>query len=175
MATQPAYGLKWKKGEKDLMIVSVGTGSAPALQTQGPEKYLALPEDFIEEVTIAEQSKLAKLSLLAYEAESFTWQFPALRLIGEALFKLNAFGTAELVWEKIRFYKPVDIQANDRLATIYQRLAEMEMRRNPDEGNAFLAKSDLAIGALINNRTLGSAEVAEAYALKSKEFQNTLD
>ncbi len=30
MATQPAYGLNWKKGEKDLMIVSVGTGSAPS-------------------------------------------------------------------------------------------------------------------------------------------------
>jgi hypothetical protein len=29
MATQPAYGLNWKRGEKDLMIVSVGTGSAP--------------------------------------------------------------------------------------------------------------------------------------------------
>jgi uncharacterized protein len=28
MATQPAYGLNWKKGEKDLMIVSIGTGSA---------------------------------------------------------------------------------------------------------------------------------------------------
>ncbi len=29
MATQAAYGLSWKTGEKDLMIVSVGTGSAP--------------------------------------------------------------------------------------------------------------------------------------------------
>jgi hypothetical protein len=30
MATQSAYNLKWKTGEKDLMIVSVGTGSAPS-------------------------------------------------------------------------------------------------------------------------------------------------
>ncbi len=29
MATQAAYGLNWKTGEKDLLIVSVGTGSAP--------------------------------------------------------------------------------------------------------------------------------------------------
>jgi uncharacterized protein len=29
MATQKAYGLNWKTGEKDLLIVSVGTGSAP--------------------------------------------------------------------------------------------------------------------------------------------------
>ncbi|MEO8860620.1 MAG: tetratricopeptide repeat-containing protein [Ginsengibacter sp.] len=154
-----------KADRKDSLVFNI----LPALQTQDPEKYLALPEDFIEEVTIAEQARLAgKLSLLAYETESFTWQFPALRLIGEALFKLNAFGTAKLVWEKIRNYKSGDIQANDRLATIYQRLAEMEMKRNPDEANAFLVKSDLAIGALINNRMLGSYEVAEAYALKGR-------
>jgi hypothetical protein len=30
MATQRAYGLNWKTGEKELMIVSVGTGSAPS-------------------------------------------------------------------------------------------------------------------------------------------------
>ena len=29
MATQSAYGLNWKTGEKELLIVSVGTGSAP--------------------------------------------------------------------------------------------------------------------------------------------------
>jgi predicted acylesterase/phospholipase RssA len=29
MATHPVYGLGWKSGEKDLLIVSVGTGSAP--------------------------------------------------------------------------------------------------------------------------------------------------
>ena len=30
MATQPSYNLNWKTGEKNLMIVSVGTGSAPS-------------------------------------------------------------------------------------------------------------------------------------------------
>lgn len=30
MATQPAYGLNWPTGEKNLMIVSVGTGAAPS-------------------------------------------------------------------------------------------------------------------------------------------------
>ena len=30
MATQTPYGLNWKTGEKDLLIVSVGTGSAPS-------------------------------------------------------------------------------------------------------------------------------------------------
>ena len=30
MATQPSYGLNWPTGEKNLMIVSVGTGAAPS-------------------------------------------------------------------------------------------------------------------------------------------------
>jgi hypothetical protein len=29
MVTEPAYGLAWPKGERNMMIVSVGTGSAP--------------------------------------------------------------------------------------------------------------------------------------------------
>lgn len=33
MATQPAYRLNWKTGEKNLLIVSVGTGSAPTTGT----------------------------------------------------------------------------------------------------------------------------------------------
>jgi uncharacterized protein len=31
MATEPAYGLNWKTGEKELLIVSVGTGAAESL------------------------------------------------------------------------------------------------------------------------------------------------
>jgi uncharacterized protein len=31
MATEPAYRLGWKRGEKDLLVVSVGTGAAPVL------------------------------------------------------------------------------------------------------------------------------------------------
>ena len=30
MATMPEYRLKWKQGEKDMMLISVGTGSGPA-------------------------------------------------------------------------------------------------------------------------------------------------
>jgi hypothetical protein len=141
----------------------------PQLETQDPEKYLALPKDFIEEVTIASESCLAgKLSLLAFEAESFSWKIPALRLIGEALFKMKCFQIGKLVWEKIRNYKPGDLKANDRLATIYQRLAEAEMKTNREEGVSLLTKSDMAIESLINNQGLPNSDRAEAYALKAR-------
>jgi hypothetical protein len=154
-----------KADRKDSPVFNV----LPELEMQDPEKYLALPKDFIEEVTIAAGTKLAgRLSLLAFESESFSWQFPALRLIGEALFKIKAFANAKLIWEKISNYKPGDAQASDRLATIYQRLAEPEMKMNPDEGIALLVKSDLAIEALINNNGLSSYERAEAYSLKAR-------
>ena len=42
MATEPAYRLQWPTGERGLLIVSVGTGSAPALgqAADSPEKNL---------------------------------------------------------------------------------------------------------------------------------------
>ncbi len=46
---------------------------------------------------------------------------------------------------KVRNQHPDDIEANDRLATIYQRLAETAMASNVTEGLELLAKSDLAI------------------------------
>jgi hypothetical protein len=154
-----------KADRKDSLVFTV----LPGLQTQDPEKYLAMPVDFIEEVTIAAQAQLpGKLSLLAFEAESFTWKFPALRFIGEALFKMKSLANAKLIWEKIKDNKPGDVQASDRLATIYQRLAELEIKNDPEESAALLARSDLAIGALITNQSLSSYEIAEAYALKGR-------
>ena len=38
MATHPAYKLGWKTGEKNLLVMSVGTGSAPKVDTSGGGK-----------------------------------------------------------------------------------------------------------------------------------------
>jgi tetratricopeptide repeat protein len=145
----------------------------PRLESQDPEKYLALPEDFINEVKIAQANmSTGKLALLAYEAESFGWKLPALRLIGEALFKTmfkkEARETTRNVWEKIINEKPGDVQANDRLSTVYQRIAETEMKMNPDEGIALLTKSDLAVEVVIKDRNISNYQRAEAYALKAR-------
>ncbi len=42
MATEPAYRLNWKRGEKNLLVVSLGTGSAPVLgnESDDPESNL---------------------------------------------------------------------------------------------------------------------------------------
>src|SRR5205085_12471515 len=40
MATEPAYRLGWERGERKLLIVSVGTGSAPVLGHEPDDQQL---------------------------------------------------------------------------------------------------------------------------------------
>jgi hypothetical protein len=145
-------------------------GMLPKLESQGPEKFLALPADFREEVRIAIETKQAgKLSLLATEAETYVWEIPALRIIGEGLYKMKAMEAARVVWEKVKNKYRNDLQANDRLATIYQRLAEKEMGQNPVEGAALLSLSDIAIETLLSrDENLDKDKRAEAWALKAR-------
>jgi hypothetical protein len=142
----------------------------PKLEVQDLERFVAVPVDFAEEVKVAcESNQVGKLSLLAFEAESFDWETPALRLIGEGLYSLKAFDSARVVWEKIKERNMSDRKANDRLATIYQRLAEKEILQNPVEGAALLVKSDIAVDNLLSDyANLDNEKRAEAYALKGR-------
>jgi tetratricopeptide (TPR) repeat protein len=144
----------------------------PNLEAQDPEKYMAVPPGFTQETIIAAESgSLGKLALLADEAESFAWKNPALRQIGEALYKAKAYSLAKMQWEKILEVKPDDPEANDLLATIYQRLAEKEIAGNPIEAEALFTKSDLAIEKLLHLPGLSSAKRAEAFALRARNLK----
>ena len=142
----------------------------PKLEAQDPERFVAVPNDFGEEVEMASAGKqIGKISLLAYETDGFAWEMPALRQLGEALFKLKDFEAASICWEKVRDRYTNDLEANDRLATIYQRLAEDELSTNPPEGWELLSKSDLAIERLLtNDKKLDSNKKAETYSLKGR-------
>jgi hypothetical protein len=122
----------------------------PKLDSQDPRKLVVIPRDFIEEAEIAARSRQqGLLSLLATEVQGFNWELPALRILGEMFFKIKAWEEGCAVWEKISMNYTDDIEANDRLATIYQRLAEKEMGSNPEEGERLLAHSDVAIESLL--------------------------
>ncbi len=142
----------------------------PKLKSQDYEKFLVLPEGFVDEVRIARESgSVGKLSLLAYEAEDYSWAIPGLRLIGEALYQSRAFELAKFVWEKVKSELNLDINANDRLATIYQRLAEKELPRNPNLGSELLSKSEGATDILLAEpSSLEKEQRAEVYALKGR-------
>tara|TARA_R110002020_G_scaffold259768_2_gene473697 strand:+ start:29040 stop:31028 length:1989 start_codon:yes stop_codon:yes gene_type:complete len=142
----------------------------PKLTPQDPEDFLAIPADFSEEAEVAKSSKqIGRLALLASEVNYFAWEIPALRLLGEIQYNLAAFKDARETWEKIRNLKPNDIDAHDRLATIYERLGEKEILDNPVLGAELFAKSRLAIDFLMDRITAFSREKrAEIYSLRAR-------
>ena len=146
----------------------------PKLREQDTEKFLAVPADFTEEVEIAKAGKqTGMLAMLSSEAESFPWLLPALRVVGNAQFSLKAFEAAQVTWEKIRWEFPKDKEANDRLTTIYQRLAEGVMTSNSDTGVQLLTKSDQAIARLLESYSeLTKKERAEVYSLKARNTKS---
>ncbi|GGW37109.1 tetratricopeptide repeat-containing protein [Arenibacter certesii] len=142
----------------------------PKLTAQNPEHFLAVPEDFCKEVFIANKTEhRGKLSLLATEAQFFSWEMPALRMIGDIQFKSKFYCDAKEVWEKIQKRKPHDLEANDYLATIYHRLEDVEIKHNSDIAQQLLAKSEMAINRLFDQFSiLDRNKRAEAYALRGR-------
>lgn len=142
----------------------------PKLEAQDPENFLAVPFDFGEEVEIARAGRqIGKLALLASEAEGFAWQFPAFRNVAQALYKLKDYEASKIFWEKVRDRYPNDPEANDLLATIYQRLAEPEMTIYPSIGWELLTKSDQAVQRLFTNtEKFDKNKQAEFHSLKAR-------
>jgi len=152
-----------QKRRKDSPVFNV----LPALEPQDAERFMAVPEDFIREVTLAVTTRdIGWLRLLTKEVERMSWNRPAFRLIGNGFFNAKAYRPARSIFEWILQTLPLDRQANDRLATIYQRLAEEELAK--PQRDALLAKSDLAIKNLLDNNALTNNERAEALSLKAR-------
>jgi len=142
----------------------------PKLKSQNPEHFLAVPGDFSYEVNLAKAAgKQGKLALLAKEAQFFSWELPALRMIGESLYRSGYYEIAQEIWERVVKKKPTDIEANGYLATIYQRLAEKKARRNNEMAKQLLAKSEEAINCLFEQfENLNRYKRAEAFSLRAR-------
>jgi hypothetical protein len=134
----------------------------PNLKPHGRSQLVSAPSSFREEVEQAKSGRLlGNLRLLAQEATFFDWDQEGLRLVGEAQFGLRANHGARETFELLRRADPDDFQANRRLATIYQRLANADDTSSRD---SLLKMADQAV-----NRALRVAPTpagrAEAYAL----------
>jgi hypothetical protein len=127
--------------------------SLPDLQEQDRSRFLAVPRGFREAVEVAAAGRQAgDLGLLAAEAEGFEWESEGMRLVGRAQFDLKASEGARATWEKIREVDPVDLEANTRLGTIYQRLRD-------------LTRSDLALKRVLDLKGTQPGARAEVNAL----------
>jgi hypothetical protein len=115
----------------------------PNLRPHERTQLVRVPSDFAEDVERARRNgQYGDLRLFADEVRSFAWDQEGLRLIGDAQFKLRAYAGAKETFEALRAVVPDDPRANQRLGTIYQRLAFDEP---PDRREELLARSDQAI------------------------------
>ncbi len=125
----------------------------PNLKAPDATSLHAVPGDFREEVQRAwEADERGDLRLLAHEARNFDWASEGLRAVGRAQFSLNSNAGARETFEWLRELRPNDIEADQRLASIYQRLGDV-------------TRSGQAIQRVIASSQTDRRERARAFAL----------
>jgi hypothetical protein len=101
----------------------------PELDAPDPAKLIVVPKEFQEAVGRAENDVIygdATLALLGEEAKRRNWAREGLRLVGFAQRRMQNFKAALRSWQHIRKDLPNDIEANLQLATIFQRLGDLD-------------------------------------------------
>ena len=140
----------------------------PNLRAPNPASLRVVPSEFGDAVNLAREAKRrGDLRLLAHEARGFPWATEGLRAVGRAQFLVKATLGAIDTFEWLRTLLPNDVEVNQRLATLYQRLAK-EAGPNADE---YLTKSNAAIQRVIDSPEPNSWDMAEAYALKARNVK----
>jgi tetratricopeptide (TPR) repeat protein len=130
--------------------------SLPSLSEPDPSQFMAVPQDFGEEVKRAVDARQAgDLGLLSYEVKDFEWETRGWRTVGRAQFGLKALVGAKVTWEQIRGIDQNDLEANILLGTIYERLGD-------------LTRSTQALERALANPAASQNQRAEAYSLLAR-------
>ena len=141
----------------------------PALKPHERQSLVRVPGDFAEDVERARRNQLfGDLRLFAQEILGFEWDQEGLRLIGEAQFKLRAYNGARETFETLLTALPNDSRVNQRLATIYQKLAFVA---SGEARERLLTESDLAIGRALKT-AVGASDRAEVLALQASNAKS---
>jgi len=128
----------------------------PSLPAPSPTALRVVPQDFREAVDLAAaRRERGDLRLLAHEAEWFEWASEGLRTVGRAQFMLSALPGAKETFESLRKLLPQDIEANQRLGTIYQKLGDLDL-------------STQAIQRVIESPDASTYDRAEAFSLQGR-------
>lgn len=131
----------------------------PDLEAQERSRFLPVPQGFRDDVELASKStQSGLLGLLATEARDFFWASEGLRLVARAQFDLQAFREAKETWEELLQLNPSEVEANQRLGTIYQRLGDLDA-------------SDQALKRVLDNKRAAPADRAEALALRARNVK----
>lgn len=146
----------------------------PGLTSIDPGKVIVVPNDFRERVEQANKNRAALLELKD-EAVGRHWETGGLRVVGRALFDLGDHEASAEVWEAVRSFLKLDVEANQRLATNYQKLGEHTLseqaaRRALESGNLSDWSSAETHALMASNyKTQWQAEFAAQSALVDRQ------
>lgn len=140
----------------------------PWLKATDTEQFLIVPDDFSHELDLYIASRQPdRMALLVEEVRGFMWEIPALRMVGEGQFQLKMYEGARQTWTQILKRSPGDRQANDRLSTIYSRMAETAA--STQKQLEYLTLSDQACDQLLASiDALEPGKRAEYYSLRAR-------
>lgn len=123
----------------------------PGLASFDPGRVVVVPLKFREKVEQA-ASDGEGLKRLLGEVAGQAWETQGLRLIGRAQFKLGLHPESSETWERVRKFDIYDLEANQKLATDYQKLGKLK-------------QSEQAANRALASTGLNDWESAETYAL----------
>ena len=142
----------------------------PGLKPPDPSALNVVPGDFVEAVERARSGRFrGDLRTYAYEAKDFDWAVEGLRTVGRAQFNLQADRGAKETFEWLLEKRPEDVEANQTLAAVYQRLAEQEPDSRQQAEN--LTRSTQAIQRVIDAQGTTRRDRAEAYVLQGRNIK----
>ena len=131
----------------------------PQLEAEDRSRFLAVPEDFREEVERAHRQRQREyLDLLALECEKHLWEIEGLRVVGRAQFEANFIEGAKETWQRIAVRYPDDAEANTVLSTVYQRQSDR-------------TRSEQALARVTRSRTLSPQRASELRALSGRNHK----
>ena len=131
----------------------------PQLESEDRGRFIAVPEEFREEVERAKRHRRREhLSLLAVECEGFLWEAEGLRVVARAQFDSNFIEGARCSWEQIATRYPDDIEANTVLSTIYQRQCDTP-------------RSEQALSRVARSRSLSPTRLSQLRALSGRNLK----
>jgi hypothetical protein len=190
----PAAGIDRLAGAIRATLDATGTDSPvykmlPSLRAPSPSVLRAVPQGFREEVDYAQQhAARGDLRLLAHEAAGFEWASEGVRTVGRAQFALGAWQGARESFEALRQMIPGDVEANQRLGTIYQKLGDLALSSQAiqhvidapdatpyDRAEAFALQGRNAKSRWLDRLNGLAVPQVQAAALRSPELQESID
>ena len=145
----------------------------PGLKAPDPASLQAAPREFREDVDVARQSeRRGDLRLLAHEARGFEWEREGLRAVGRGQLKLRAYPGAKETFEWLLESSDNDLDAWQRLATVYQRLAVDDPGLPAATRRELLVRSTQAIQRVLESRASTARDLAEGYALQGRNVKS---